>query len=282
MINSGYPQMAVGAARCGRPAGGAVARLDVRSGRLVALVRADASRLAAGREGVWYISGVQRRRRHSRSTHVRIAWGQGDRRRRRRLFGIAVGAGSVWVTAEREGFVFRISPGASPAITPIDVGTGVNDVAYGAGALWGGQLCQGHALRDRPPVPTLWTPKTPVGAVQALAAGVGSAWASTAAMPSPGTLPASVCTDEVGGGRPGRRPDRLGSPDGKGNSGAVRRRAMVETIGTVLAERGFRAGKYTVGYRSCDDSTAEGRAPTSHGGARPTPTPSRAPTVWSR
>ena len=34
-------------------------------------------------------------------------------------------------------------------------------------------------------------------------------------------------------------------------------RAAVDAIRTVLANHGFRAGKYTVGYRSCDDSTAQ-------------------------
>ena len=35
---------------------------------------------------------------------------------------------------------------------------------------------------------------------------------------------------------------------------------MVDAIRAVLADHGSRAGKYTVGYRSCDDSTQAGRA----------------------
>ena len=32
---------------------------------------------------------------------------------------------------------------------------------------------------------------------------------------------------------------------------------MVEAIKLVLEQRHFRAGAYTIGYRSCDDSTAQ-------------------------
>jgi hypothetical protein len=32
---------------------------------------------------------------------------------------------------------------------------------------------------------------------------------------------------------------------------------MADAIGFVLRRHGFRAGRHTVGYRSCDDSTAQ-------------------------
>jgi ABC-type branched-subunit amino acid transport system substrate-binding protein len=251
-INSGYPQMAVGAGAVWVTGGGGVARLNARSGELVAIVDADASRLAAGREGIWYISAYNTGAVTSidpRTNRTGQVIDVGDAG----LSGIAVGAGSVWVTAEREGFVFRITPGANPTITPIDVGTGVNYIAYGAGALWAANYVRGTLSRIDPRTNTV-DAETPVGAVQSLAAGVGSAWASTAGATVAGTLPASVCSDESAGGKA----DVLIASDLplQGEFGAAPR-AMAETIRTVLAEHGFRAGEYTVGYRSCDDSTAQ-------------------------
>ncbi len=251
-INSGYPQMAVGAGALWATGGGWVARLDLHSGALVATVDAVAGRIAAGPEGVWYINPFDagavtpidpRTNRTGKAIHIGDAG----------LSGIAVGAGSVWVTAEREGFVFRISPGASPAIAQIDVGTGANYIAYGAGAVWVANYVEGTLSRIDPRTNTV-VAKTPIGAVQSLAAGVGSAWASTAGATRAGTLPVSVCTDES----PGGRADVLIASDLplQGEGGEVPR-AMADTIRTVLAEHDFKAGKYDVGYRSCDDSTEQ-------------------------
>ena len=55
-------------------------------------------------------------------------------------------------------------------------------------------------------------------------------------------------------------------------------RAMADAIRAVLSEHGFRAGKYTVGYRSCDDSTRADRRRSSTGAAPRTRTPTRTPT----
>src|SRR3954454_12884351 len=95
----------------------------------------------------------------------------------------------------------------------------------------------------------------PVNAAQALAAGAGSAWVSSAGGAKPGTLPASSCDDVVSGGA---TPDVLIASDlplqGEGGAGP---RAMVDAIRLVLRNHHFKAGKFTVGYRSCDDSTAQ-------------------------
>ena len=64
--------------------------------------------------------------------------------------GIAVGGGSVWVTAEREGVVWRIEPGPEPGSRPIDVGSGVNYIAYGAGAVWVANYVDGTLSRIDP------------------------------------------------------------------------------------------------------------------------------------
>ena len=95
---------------------------------------------------------------------------------------------------------------------------------------------------------------TPVGAVQGLAAGAGSAWVSTAGETSADGLP-ETCGERLGGAA---EPDVLIASDLplQGEQGA-RPRAMADAIRLVLEQRDFRAGKFAVGYRSCDDSTAQ-------------------------
>jgi ABC-type branched-subunit amino acid transport system substrate-binding protein len=247
--NVGLPQIAVGAGAVWATGGGAVARLDPLTGRLAATVAADASRLAAGDAGVWFLSGYDARvvtridpRTNRPAQRIRI----GDSV----LSGIAVGAGSVWVSSEQDGVVWRISPGSTPE--PIEVGSGVTYVAYGDGALWTGNYVDGTVSRIDPTTNRV-VGKVPIGAVQALAAGAGSAWASTAGATQPGTLPSPAC---------GKLASAVPDPDvlvaselslqGAGN---VVSQSMERAIRTVLTRHGFRAGRYTVGYRSCDDST---------------------------
>jgi len=251
-LNGGFTQIAVGAGAVWATGGGDVARIDPHSGALVATVRADASRLAAGPQGVWYISTRRtgdvtsidpRTNRTGQVVHV------GDVG----LSGIAAGAGSVWVTAEHEGIVWRVSTAPGHSVTPIDVGAGVNYVAYGAGAVWAANYVKGTLVHIDPRTNAV-VAETPIGAVQALAAGAGSAWVSTAGATRAGTLPASVCHDES----PAGREDVLIASDLplQGPTGEAPR-AIAATIRAVLAEHDFRAGRYAIGYLSCDDSTKQ-------------------------
>ena len=95
---------------------------------------------------------------------------------------------------------------------------------------------------------------TPVGAVQGLAAGAGSAWVSTAGETSADGLP-ETCGERLGGAA---KPDVLIASDLplQGDQGASARE-LADAIRLVLEQRDFRAGKFAVGYRSCDDSTAQ-------------------------
>ena len=99
------------------------------------------------------------------------------------------------------------------------------------------------------------TTKVPVGAPQALAAGAGSAWVSVAAGTKDGNLPAAACSEVASGGG---KPDVLIASDLplQGPNGAGPRQ-LVDAIRAVLQSHGFRAGKYVVGYQSCDDSTTQ-------------------------
>jgi branched-chain amino acid transport system substrate-binding protein len=70
-----------------------------------------------------------------------------------------------------------------------------------------------------------------------------------------GKLPAAVCSEVASGGG---RPDVLIASDLplQGFNGAGPRQ-LVDAIRAVLQSHGFRAGRYAVGYQSCDDSTTQ-------------------------
>ena len=169
------------------------------------------------------------------------------------LSGIAVGAGSVWVTAQDEGLLWRIEPGTGPSHT-IDVGAGATFVAFGDGAVWTGNYLDGVVSRIAPRTNKV-TARVRVGTALALGAGAGSAWVGVAGTPRDGTLPALSCTEVASAGR---EPDVLIASDLalQGPDGAAAR-ALADAIRFVLQDTGFRAGEYAVGYQSCDDSTAQ-------------------------
>jgi ABC-type branched-subunit amino acid transport system substrate-binding protein/DNA-binding beta-propeller fold protein YncE len=253
-FNWGFPDIAVGdgAVWAVNP-DGTVSRIDPDTGRLVEVIDVVAGgSIAAGKEGVWFVDDEgpavvridPRTNRHGQ----RIPVGAQD------ITGIAVGAGSVWTTAEREGVVWRVEPGPSPVTRTIDVGPGVTYIAYGAGAVWAANFIDGTVSKIDPRTNSV-TARIPIGAAQALAAGEGSAWVSTAGGTQAGGLPETVCGQlESGGGEPDvliASDLPLQGPNGAGP------RAMADALRHVLRRRGFRAGKHAVGYRSCDDSTAQ-------------------------
>ena len=226
-----------------------VSRIDPETGRLVATIDVEAGSIAADDEGVWVASGSAVTRIDPRTNRV----GRTIRLAVEDASGIAVGAGKVWVSAQRDGVVWQIEPGPQPVTRSIAVGVGVEYIAFGAGAVWAGNYIDGTVSRIDPR--TNGVTRVPVGAVQALAAGAGGAWVSTAGRPAAGTLPASVCGELVSGGR---KPDVLIASDLplQGPNGAGPR-AMADAIRLALEQRDFKAGRYTVGYRSCDESTAQ-------------------------
>lgn len=120
--------------------------------------------------------------------------------------------------------------------------------------VWAANYVDGKVSRIDPHANAV-TATVPIGASQAIAAGEGSVWVSVAGAASNGALPASSCADVVSGGR---TPDVLIASDNPlqgPNSGGPR--AMTDAIRLVFEQHGFRAGKYAVGYQSCDDSTAQ-------------------------
>jgi ABC-type branched-subunit amino acid transport system substrate-binding protein/DNA-binding beta-propeller fold protein YncE len=248
----GLPKIAVGAgAVWAINPDETVSRIDPKTGRLVATIdTAGASTIAAGEEGVWLVGWDNsltpidpRRNRVGRTIELGS----------NRLSGVAVGGGSVWTTSE-EGLLWRIEPGRPPIERTIDVGVGATYVAFGDGAAWTANYVDGTVSRVDPGTNSV-AGRVPVGAAQALAAGAGSAWVSVAGGTRDGALPASTCSEVASGGK---EPDVLIASDLplQGETGAIAR-AMTDAIQLVLKDHGFRAGGHVVGYRSCDDSTAQ-------------------------
>ena len=140
-----------------------------------------------------------------------------------------------------------------PATRSIDVGVGVTYVAYGAGAVWTANYVDGLLTRVDPAKAKV-TSRTRIGAAQALAAGAGSAWVSTAGAAAAGTLP-DTC-GELSSRSPRRRAGRL-RPSAAGLPRDRGPRAMEDAIRLVLQQHDHQAGRFSVGYRSCDDSTTQ-------------------------
>ena len=251
-LNWGFAQVAVGAgAVWAINPDRTVSRIDPASGRRVATIDVDAATIAAGREGVWFIGGedtLSVTPIDPRTNRV----GRSIRLGAQNLSAVAVGGGYVWASAEGDGLVWRIEPGPRPVSRTIDVGVGVTFLAYDDGAIWAANYRDGTVSRID--VKTDDVDATPVGAVQGLAAGAGSAWVSTAGETSADGLP-ETCGERRGGAA---EPDVLIASDLplQGDQGAPARQ-LADAISLVLEQRDFRAGKFAVGYRSCDDSTAQ-------------------------
>jgi ABC-type branched-subunit amino acid transport system substrate-binding protein/predicted Ser/Thr protein kinase len=255
---AGTPRIAVGAgAVWAVNPDGRVSRIDPESGRLEAIVstRLDPFTIAAGREGVWVLGEgaddtnvVARVDPRTNRVTRKIPIAADD------LFGIAVGAGSVWAAAPREGVVWRVDPGSRAITRTIDVGVGVGFVSFGERAVWAANYVDGVVSRIDPRTNRV-TARTSIGAPQAIAAGAGAAWVSVAGGTTEGSLQVSGCGPVIAGAG---TPDVLIASDLplKGQDTASQR-AMEGAIRFVLEERRFKAGKFSVGYQSCDPSTPQ-------------------------
>jgi ABC-type branched-subunit amino acid transport system substrate-binding protein/DNA-binding beta-propeller fold protein YncE/predicted Ser/Thr protein kinase len=251
--NWGFPQVAVGAGAVWAINGDrTVSRIDPDTGRRVARIVVDAATIAAGREGVWFISADDTRA----VTRIDPSTNRVGRRipvSAQNLSAVAVGAGHVWATAAGDGVVWQIDPGSPPVARDIEVGVGTRFLSFGAGAIWTANYIDGTVSRID--VKTGDVESSSVRAVQSLAAGEGSAWVSSAAATSAYEMP-QTCGEVLSG--PGK-PDVLIASDLPLRAGEIgpAPRAMADAIENVLERHDFRAGRFSVGYRSCDDSNEQ-------------------------
>jgi DNA-binding SARP family transcriptional activator/ABC-type branched-subunit amino acid transport system substrate-binding protein len=235
-----------------------VSRIDPRTNRIVARVRdVRAADLAAGPGGVWATAslgpdadGVVRidPRTNEVAQKIEIA--------AESLTAPAVGAGVVWLADPAGGSVWRVDPGPDPLLRQVTLDVGVRSLAFGRGALWATNEVANKVYRIDPGTNRARVVSRTV-APQRVAVGDGAVWVTALGPPSGReTLPASACGELVSGG--GGRPQLLIASDlplqGDPRSFTA---PMVDGIRRVLEERGFRAGPFRVGYRSCDVSTAQ-------------------------
>jgi DNA-binding SARP family transcriptional activator/ABC-type branched-subunit amino acid transport system substrate-binding protein/streptogramin lyase len=231
-----------------------VSRIDPRTNRVVAGVAGiRASSIAAGEGEVWILSDGGELveidpRTNAASKPIPVA--------AESLTALAVGAGAVWVADPVGGSVWRIDPDPDPILRTIPLEVGVGGVAFGEGAVWATNEISDEVYRIDPATNEAEVVSR-MAAPRGVAVGEGGVWVTSAGPPSAEeALPASSCGKLVYGGAgsprfviasdlPLQRPARAATLP------------MTEAVRFVLEQRDFRAGHYTVGYQSCDDSTAQ-------------------------
>jgi DNA-binding SARP family transcriptional activator len=175
------------------------------------------------------------------------------------LDGLASGAGALWVTAPQDGLLWRVTPDSTRSI---DVGAGARGVAVAGGSVWVANAARGTVTRVDPRsnrvAAVVRIGNAPRGLAAGgerlwvtLAAGGGGAPARDAARTASGAVTAPACGAVVAGAG---APDRLivsDLPLYREGIGLI-----PDAIAFVLRQRDFRAGRFHVGYQSCDDSTA--------------------------
>jgi branched-chain amino acid transport system substrate-binding protein len=230
-----------------------VSRFNAETGDLVASVPVRAAgAIAATEEGVWVVAdtAVAVTRINTRTNRP----GQTIELGTNFLSDLALGAGSVWVSAPDDGVVWRIEPGPKPITRTISVGQGASTISFADGALWVANFLDDTLSRIDPARNAVTQTITLPGTLQGIAAVEGKIWVSVVGTGS-GVLPTSACSEIESGGRD---PDVLIASDLplRGETGQITR-SMSAAILFVLRRHGFKAGGHTVGYQSCDDSTSQ-------------------------
>ena len=190
---------------------------------------------------------------------------------------IVVGEGAVWVLNGNAPSITRIDPdlAAVTATIPLGVGSNPSAIAVGAGAVWVALSGEGALARVDPRTGTIQT--IPVsGAPTAVAVASGRVWVSVQpgfraglaergrAVPVPGAVAEPFCGPVEYGGR--GKPQVLIASDLplQVPIDILQPLQFTDAIRFVLARRDYRAGRYTVGYQSCDDSSVRAGEPTAN------------------
>jgi len=229
-------------------------RLDPRTGAVQRRFSFGADSLAFGGGELWLVQqGNQVLRLDPRTNRVDLTFplAAGP--------GIAYGFGSAWVADPVQNLLWRISPSVPPRSRSIPVATGSTAVAVSAHAVWTTSALADEVDRVDPKTNHVVS-VIRLTAPQDIDSLGSSVWVSTGAPPpSSGPLPASSCAPVVYGGHGKPRfivASDLALQGGAGTSTAPIQRGIEQLI----RDRGFRAGAYTIGYQSCDDSTVQSGA----------------------
>jgi DNA-binding SARP family transcriptional activator/ABC-type branched-subunit amino acid transport system substrate-binding protein len=173
------------------------------------------------------------------------------------LDGLAVGAGAAWATAPQDGLLWRVTPTRTRSI---DVGAGARGVAVAGGSVWVSNAARGTVTRVDPRSGSVTAVLHIGNAPRALASDGRRVWASVAAgggvpardaeRANAGAVTDPACSAPVAGAG---TPQRLIVSDLPLHSRGIS--YLPDAIEFELRQRGFRAGRFRVGYQSCDDST---------------------------
>jgi DNA-binding SARP family transcriptional activator/ABC-type branched-subunit amino acid transport system substrate-binding protein len=166
----------------------------------------------------------------------------------------ALGAGALWVPDTYAGLLYRITPGNPPVVRATEVGVGVTSVAFAGRSVWVGDevhdtLTRVDATADRV------LRVIPVPSPESLAATPAGVWVGSGPAPA-ATLSRSNCGGLVYGGA-GRPRFLIASDLALQGFASASNLAMARAAEWTLRRHRFRAGPYTVGYQSCDDSTPQ-------------------------
>ena len=249
-------------------------KLDQRDASVVRAfdLRQPLDDVAVGEEAVWAIGSASARvvqvDPRSGSVRARIPLVARPGLTRPVPVAVAVGEGAVWVLNQNTPSVTRIDPrlGAVTATIPLGVGSTPSAIATGAGAVWVALSGEGTVARIDPESGAVRS--IPVGsAPTGVAVSQGRVWISVQpgfrAGPAargrtirvPGAISQSFCTPvefaEKGSPRflivsdlPLQAPPSL-----------VQSLQFSDAVRFVLARHDYRAGTYSVGYQSCDESS---------------------------
>jgi branched-chain amino acid transport system substrate-binding protein len=251
-------------------------RVDPDSGRTTTLdMRQPLDDVVAGDDAVWATSGpgasLFKIDPSGAAVHTRIRIVNRLGTTAPYPVAVAVGKGFVWVVNANTQTVSKIDPQFESVAATIQLGIGRNpsDVATGAGAVWVANGGNGTVARIDPStnaVTTISLGNNPTG----VAVAGNRVWVSVQpgfrALPRAAsentagvamqTLPASSCSPVEFQGRV--RPRLLIASDFpfQGKSSLAETLQMSDAVRFVLARHHFRAGRYSIGYQSCDDSIA--------------------------
>lgn len=229
-----------------------ISRINPRTNDVVARVKARAQVIAAGEGDVWIgqEGGIAEVDTARNAVSRRIPLG-GDT-----PSGLAVGAGSVWAADPFDGSIWRIPRDRPAGKRRIPLARWVNVVAFGAGSVWATNEIADEVYRI--------DPRTNAARVVAhtasprgVGAGDGGAWVVAASPPSrDAALPSPACSAVSSGGDEPPRLLLVSDLPLQGESRPITQ-AIADGVRHVLQRRGFEAGGYTVGFQSCDSSTAQ-------------------------
>ena len=248
-------------------------RADPASGRVVSRyeVRVPLNGVAASNDAVWAISGssaaVLRIDPRTGRVTARIAIVASRGTESPYPIALALGLGSVWVLNATSATVTRIDPVQAGVTTtvPLVVERVPRRIAVGAGAAWianaDGTLARidpaTNAVRTTPIAPSLYdvaVDRHGVWVTSGSRVAGGTLAASASARPRARALPGSQCSPVYSA--PGARPRYLIASDlPLGGRSILHHSAaqLAQAILFALKQRGFRAGRYTIGYQACDD-----------------------------